>query len=314
MLKHNIDINLVSEITKISVNELEKMKKLKEQYASFNIIGGIMNDVKIISLDGVDIGFTNKERALEIVKKKKAYYKGKNTICLKDVTLILNDNEKKGLKKIDIPKYSLAEELISAISHGIGTLLSIAMLVLCVIYSAIHKDAYAVVSSAIYGSTSIILYTMSTLYHSFKVNNAKRFFRIIDHSSIYLLIAGTYTPYALVTLRMANTAVGWVVFGIIWTCAILGITLTSIDMNKYKTFGMILYIVMGWMIVFTFKILISNMNMTGIYLMIGAGIIYTIGAILYGIGKKVKYMHSIFHFFVVAASILFFFSIFFYVI
>ena len=213
--------------------------------------------------------------------------------------------------KIDIPKYNICEELLSAISHGVGSLLSIAALVLCVVFSVMHHNIYAVVSSVIYGSCSIILYTMSTLYHSLKVNNAKRVFRILDHDSIFLLIAGTYTPYALVALPKK---IGWVVFGIIWSCAILGITLNSIDLKKYRKLSMVLYIIMGWMIIFTFKTLVASIDIVGIYLMLIAGMLYTIGLIFYGIGKKKKYMHSIFHFFVLAASILFFFSIFLYVI
>ena len=213
--------------------------------------------------------------------------------------------------KIDIPKYNICEELLSAISHGVGSLLSIAALVLCVVFSAMHHNIYAVVSSVIYGSCSIILYTMSTLYHSLKVNNAKRVFRILDHDSIFLLIAGTYTPYALVALPKK---IGWVVFGIIWSCAILGITLNSIDLKKYRRLSMVLYIIMGWMIIFTFKTLVASIDIVGIYLMLIAGMLYTIGLIFYGIGKKKKYMHSIFHFFVLSASILFFFSIFLYVI
>lgn len=213
--------------------------------------------------------------------------------------------------KIDIPKYNICEELLSAISHGVGSLLSIAALVLCVVFSVMHHNIYAVVSSVIYGSCSIILYTMSTLYHSLKVNNAKRVFRILDHDSIFLLIAGTYTPYALVALPKK---IGWVVFGIIWSCAILGITLNSIDLKKYRKLSMVLYIIMGWMIIFTFKTLVASIDIVGIYLMLIAGMLYTIGLIFYAIGKKKKYMHSIFHFFVLSASILFFFSIFLYVI
>lgn len=214
-------------------------------------------------------------------------------------------------EKIEIPKYTLGEEITNAILHGIGSLLSIAALVLCVVFSAIHGDCYAVVSSCIYGSTLIILYTMSCLYHSFKVNNAKRIFRIIDHCSIFLLIAGTYTPYTLVSL---NGALGWTMFGIIWACAIVGIILNSIDINKYKVFSMILYLAMGWAVIFTFKPLIKAVPMGGIYLLLAGGIIYTVGAIFYGIGKKQKYMHSIWHFFVLAGSILHFFSILLYVI
>lgn len=209
--------------------------------------------------------------------------------------------------KIKIPKYTLGEEITNAILHGIGALLSIAALVLCVVFSALHNDAYAVVSSCIYGSTLIILYTMSCLYHSLKVNNAKRVFRIIDHCSIFLLIAGTYTPYTLVTLTGPT---GWTIFGIIWGCAILGIVLNSIDLNKYKIISMILYLAMGWAVIFSYKTLKSSLDTTGLYLLLAGGIIYTVGAIFYGIGKKHKYMHSVFHFFVLSGSILHFFSIF----
>lgn len=214
-------------------------------------------------------------------------------------------------EKIEIPRYTLGEEITNAILHGIGALLSIAALVLCVVFSAIHHNPYAVVSSCIYGSTLIILYTMSCLYHSLKINNAKRVFRIIDHCSIYLLIAGTYTPYTLVTLHGVT---GWVTFGIIWACAILGIVLNSIDLKKYKVISFLLYLGMGWEIVFSYNKLVAALDKGGLYLLLAGGVIYTVGAIFYGIGKKHKYMHSIFHFFVLAGSILHFFSILLYVI
>lgn len=283
--------------------------------------------IRLIDENGNEIGFTYPKRAKGLVKAKRAEYINDNTVLLyvshlkmEDQNLSSNEKENlkkksKGLAKIKIPTYSLGEELTNAISHGFGALISFAITTLCVIWSAKHHDPYAVVSSAIYGGTSIILYTMSTLYHSFKsTRKVKKIFRIIDHCSIYLLIAGTYTPYALVTLREASTGLGWTVFGIIWGCAATGITFTAIDMNKFKKPGMVLYLVMGWMIIFTFKTLMENLQPWGIYFMLLAGVTYTIGAILYGIGKKRKYVHSIFHFFVVMASVLFFFSIFFYVI
>lgn len=213
--------------------------------------------------------------------------------------------------KIKLPNYNLCEELLSAISHGLGCLLSIAALVLCTVFSAIHHNVYAVISSVIYGSCSILLFTMSTLYHSLKPNDAKRVFRVLDHDSIFLLIAGTYTPFALVALPKT---LGWIVFGVNWLCAIIGITLNSINIQKYKKLSMVLYLVMGWMILFTIKSLVKSVDIPCIYLMLSGGFIYTIGTIFYVIGKKKKYMHSIFHFFVLAASILFFFAIFMYVI
>jgi len=213
---------------------------------------------------------------------------------------------------IKIPRYTLGEELISAISHGIGAGLGIAALVLCIIKSAIHHNPTAVVSSSIYGSTLIILYLISTLYHSFKPSiRAKKVFRIFDHCSIFLLIFGTYTPFALVTL---NGAIGWVIFSVILASTIVGIVLNSVNLEKYKKISMACYIIMGWIIVFAFKPIFQSMNINGIILLVLGGIVYTIGAIIYGIGKKVKYMHSLWHFFVLAGSILHFFCIYLYVI
>lgn len=217
-----------------------------------------------------------------------------------------------GRRIIKIPRYTLGEELISAISHGIGAGLGIAALVLCIIKSAIHHNPTAVVSSSIYGSTLIILYLISTLYHSFKSTiRAKKVFRIFDHCSIFLLIFGTYTPFALVTL---NGAIGWVIFSVILASAIVGIVLNSVNLEKYKKISMACYIIMGWIIVFAFKTIFQSMNTNGIILLVLGGIVYTIGAIIYGIGKKVKYMHSLWHFFVLAGSILHFFCIYLYVI
>jgi hemolysin III len=207
----------------------------------------------------------------------------------------------------------LNEELLNAISHGIGAALSIVALILCIVKGAKDHNAFAVVSACIYGISSLILYVISCVYHSLKVNRGKRVFRILDHCTIYFLIAGTYTPYALVTLRSYSPILGWSIFGVIWLCAALGITLTAIDMNKFKVFGMILYLVMGWMIIFNVKALINSIAISGLKLLLAAGIIYTIGTIFYGIGRDKRYFHSIFHFFVLAASILFFFSIYLYV-
>lgn len=211
--------------------------------------------------------------------------------------------------KITIPNYSLGEELINSISHGIGCGLSISALVLCIVLSVKHHNVYGVVSTSLYGSTSILLYLISCLYHALGKNNGKRVFRIIDHCSIYLLIAGTYTPYVLCALPKA---LGWTIFGVIWGCAIIGITLNAIDLNKYKKFSMTLYLIMGWMIIFSINKL--NIAKWGIYLMIIGGLLYTIGALFYGLGKKKKYMHSVFHIFIILASICFFFSIYLFVI
>ena len=215
------------------------------------------------------------------------------------------------LKEIDIPKYSLGEELLNSISHGIGSLLAIAALVLTVTFSDIHHNVWGVVSCSIYGSSLIILYLMSTIYHALKVNKGKKVFRVLDHSSLFIFIAGTYTPYTLVTL---NGRVGWTLFGIIWTAAIIGIILNSINMKKYKTLSLFLYLIMGWAVIFAFKPLSNNLDPMGLWLLIAGGISYTFGALLYAIGKKKKYIHGLFHLFVLLGSILHFFSILLYVI
>lgn len=209
-----------------------------------------------------------------------------------------------------LPKYSLAEELINSISHGIGAGLSVAALVLCIVRAAIHGTAAGVVGASIYGATLVILYCMSTLYHAITNQTARRVFRVFDHTSIYLLIAGTYTPITLVTLW---GAVGWVLFGIVWGMAVLGIVLNSISIEKFKKFSIVSYIIMGWAVIFGGKDVISLMPFGGLMFLLIGGICYTVGIIFYAM-KKVKFMHSIWHAFVLAGSILQFFAIYIYVL
>lgn len=218
------------------------------------------------------------------------------------------------LRDRQLPSYTKGEEIFNMVSHIVGGSIGIAATVLLIAFSAIKGNAYSVVSSAIFGSTMIILYTMSSIYHGLRPNLAKKVFQIIDHCAIYLLIAGTYTPFSLCTLREYKTSLGWTVFGIIWGLAILGITLNAIDLKTFKIVSMVLYIGMGWCIVFTGKLIFQLLGSVGFSLLLAGGVSYTIGAVLYGFGKKVKYFHSVFHLFVVAGSILHFFCIFFYVI
>lgn len=217
--------------------------------------------------------------------------------------------------KLNARAYSKGEEIFNMISHIVGGALGIVALVLCIVFSAIHKNCYAIVSSIIYGTMMIILYTMSSIYHGLNPNiKAKKVFQLLDHCSIFLLIAGSYTPFCLVTFRTYNSVLGWTIFSIIWTMAILGIVLNCIDIKKYETFSMICYLGMGWCIIFTAKLLAKLLGPYGIILLTTGGIAYTVGAILYVIGKRKKYMHSIFHLFIVLGSILHFFCILFYVI
>lgn len=218
------------------------------------------------------------------------------------------------LKNRLLPSYTKGEEIFNMVSHIVGGGLGIAATALLVVFAALRSNAYGIVSVAIFGATMIILYTMSSIYHGLRPNLAKKVFQIIDHCAIYLLIAGTYTPFSLCTLREYNTALGWTVFGIIWGLAALGITLNAIDLKSFKVISMVLYIGMGWCIIFTGKIIFNMLGTGGFSFLLAGGISYTIGAILYGFGRKVKYFHSVFHLFVVTGSILHSLCILFFVI
>lgn len=214
-----------------------------------------------------------------------------------------------------LPKYTKGEEIFNMTSHIVGGVLGIVALVLCIVFAAIRGHVYGVVSSSIYGVTMILLYTMSSIYHGLKPTlKAKKVFQVLDHCSIFLLIAGSYTPFALCTLREYNPLVGWTIFGIIWGVAILGITLNAIDLKQYKKFSMICYLVMGWCIVVKINVLPELLGVKGFVLLVSGGIVYTIGALLYALGKKYKYIHSIFHLCIFFASLLQFLCILLYVV
>ena len=218
------------------------------------------------------------------------------------------------LKDRVLPKYTKGEEIFNMTSHIVGGALGIVATVLCIVFAAIHGNVYGVVSGAIYGITMIILYTMSSIYHGLKPERtAKKVFQILDHCSIFLLIAGSYTPFALCTIREVDVAIGWTIFGVIWGLAILGIILNSIDIKKFKVFSMICYLLMGWCIIIKANLLPESLGMNGLVLLVSGGVAYTVGAVLYGLGKKHKWMHSIFHLFILLGSLLQFFCILLYV-
>lgn len=222
--------------------------------------------------------------------------------------MISQDEQRK--HRIAIPHYTLGEELMNSISHGVGALFGIVALVLCVVRAAQSGDPYRIVSGAIFGFTVLILYLMSCLYHALKVNKAKRVFRVIDHCTIFLLIAGTYTPYTLVSLR---DSVGWWVFGVIWATAIVGIVLNAVSLKKFSKISVALYLIMGWMIIIAYQPMVQAIPGGGMQLLVWGGVAYTVGAILYGVGSRKKYFHSIFHFFCMIGTALHFLSIYLYV-
>ena len=212
--------------------------------------------------------------------------------------------------------YSIGEEIANSITHGVGALLSIAALVLLIVFSAIYGTPLHIIASIIYGTTLVILYTMSTLYHAITNEKAKKVLRILDHSSVYLLIAGTYTPFTLLVLTKSSLALGITICCVVWALAILGIIFSVFFTGKMKIFTTIMYVLLGWFIIFVFPSLYHVMKdldaMPGIYLLIAGGICYTVGAIFYIIKKR--YFHSIWHGFVLLGSILHFFAVLLYVI
>ena len=218
------------------------------------------------------------------------------------------------LKDRILPKYTKGEEIFNMTSHIVGAVLGIVATVLCVVFAAVRGNVYGVISGAIYGATMILLYTMSSIYHGLSPKRySKKVFQVLDHCSIFLLIAGSYTPFALCSIREYDPVSGWVIFGVIWIVAIIGIVLNSIDIKKFKIFSMICYLAMGWCIVFKITLLPKLLGTAGFVLLLLGGIAYTVGAVLYAIGKKYKYMHSVFHLFILLGSLLQFFCILLYV-
>lgn len=210
----------------------------------------------------------------------------------------------------DITSYSNGEEIAHTITHGIGVLLSIGGLVLLVAYSTLYGDKWHIISSSIYGATLILLYTSSTLYHGIPHPDAKRVLRQFDHAAIFLLIAGTYTPFTLVNLR-GNW--GWTLFGLVWGLAIVGMLLELATRQRYPRLSLALYLGLGWLVVIAIEPMLENVNSGGLVLLLAGGLSYSLGVIFY-VRKQLAYHHAIWHVFVLAGSILHFLAVFFYVI
>lgn len=218
------------------------------------------------------------------------------------------------LKDRNLPAYTKGEEIFNMVSHIAGGAMGVAATVLCVVMAAIHRNVWGVVSGAVFGGTMVLLYTMSSIYHGLPPERtSKKVFQIIDHCSIFLLIAGTYTPLTLCTLREIIPGFAWTILGLIWGMAVVGITLNAVDLKQFKLFSIICYLVMGWCIVIAAKPVIVGLGSTGMWLLFAGGIAYTVGAVLYCLGKRHAYIHSVFHLFVVAGSLLHFLCILLYV-
>jgi hemolysin III len=201
--------------------------------------------------------------------------------------------------------YPAHEELAHAITHGVGVVMGIAVLLVLLVFSSQRKSAWEVVSCAVYGTTFILLFLGSTLYHAAQNPRTRRMLKIVDHSAIYLLIAGTYTPFALVPLR---GGLGWTIFGAIWGCALLGIAFKVFFTGRFKAVSLISYLFMGWFCVIAVKPLYRELNTAGFVFLAVGGLCYTVGAIFYA-WKALPWSHTIWHLFVLAGSVCHFFSI-----
>lgn len=191
------------------------------------------------------------------------------------------------------------------VSHIVAAVCGIAALVLGIVISALKGNGYGVAGSIVFGVTLLLLYTMSSIYHGLNPKlMAKKVFQVIDHCSIFLLIAGSYTPFTLCTLREYSPALGWSIFGVIWGAALLGVVFNSIDLKKFKVFSMVCYLAMGWLIIFSARILLNSLGVVGFSLLVLGGVVYTVGAVLYGKGKNHKWMHSVFHLCCLLGSVL----------
>lgn len=213
-----------------------------------------------------------------------------------------------------LPDYTKGEELLNTWSHIIGAAFGVAALIMCLAVSLSKQDNWAIVSSAIYGISLILLYTMSSVYHGLPNGMAKKVMQVIDHCTIYILIGGSYTPVMLCAVRESSSVWAWAILGLVWGCAIIAIILTAIDLKKYAKFSMTCYIGMGWCVVLAIKPTMEAVPLPGLLWLLAGGISYTLGAVLYGLGKKRRYMHSWFHLFVVVGSAMQFITIFQYVL
>ncbi|MBR2354022.1 MAG: hemolysin III family protein [Clostridia bacterium] len=207
------------------------------------------------------------------------------------------------LKERILPSYTKGEEIFNMVSHIVGGAIGIAALTLCVILSALRGSVAGVLCGAVFGTSMVVLYAMSSIYHGLPTNTAKKVFQILDHCTIYFLIAGTYTPILICGMAERYPVSAWVTFGVIWGLTALACTLTAIDIAKYKVFSMICYIGLGWAIVPTMPKAIEVLEWGGFSLVLGGGILYTAGAIFFKVGKKKRYFHSIFHLLTLFGSI-----------
>ena len=212
-----------------------------------------------------------------------------------------------------LPNYTFGEEVMNMVSHIVGGGLGVVVLISCLWKALPGGSLTAIAAAAVYGISMIALYAMSSIYHGLRPGTGKKVLQVLDHCTIYFLIAGTYTPIVLVGLAPVYPAIGWGLFAAQWLLAALATTLTAIDLRRYRAFSMVCYIGMGWSVIFFLPQTMEVMTAPGFWLLFSGGVAYTIGAVLFGLGNKIKWMHSVFHLFVVLGSLLQFLSILLYI-
>lgn len=212
-----------------------------------------------------------------------------------------------------LPGYTRGEEVFHMASHATGCVMGVAMLLICVIVAAYNQNVWGIVCGCIYGCSMILLFTMSSIYHGLKPGMPKKVFQVLDHCSIFIMIAGAYTPVLLGAFRVMYPASAWSIFGVVWGVALLGIVLNAIDIQKFSKVSVVCYLAMGWCIVSRLRLLLDAYSVGLFIFLLGGGIVYTVGVVLYALGGKKKYMHSLFHIFINVAAVVQFIGIAYYV-
>lgn len=203
-----------------------------------------------------------------------------------------------------LPEYTKGEEIFNMTTHIVGGGIGAVTLVLCVLISCFKGSLSSLLCSIVFGVSMIALYSISSIYHGLREGTAKKVFQVLDHCTIYFLIAGTYTPMLLCSLIRVNPTAAWITFAAVWGLTALAVTLNAIDIKKYKSFSMLCYIGIGWAIIFSISDMYRALGAAGFWLLLSGGIVYTLGTVFYKVGKRIKYFHSIFHIFTIVGSVL----------
>lgn len=218
------------------------------------------------------------------------------------------------LDQRSLPAYTRGEEIFNFVTHAVGGGLALVMLVLCVVRAGQHRDAWAIVGSAVYGLSLVAVYAISSVYHGLRPIRAKKVLQVLDHCTIYFLILGSYLPILLCAIRPVSPVTAWVLFGVILAVTALAVSFTAIDLKRYRVLSMICYIGLGWCIVFAAPVALRAIAPAGLGWLLAGGVAYTLGAVLYGVGVHKRYMHGVFHLFVILGSVMQFVCIFLFVI